>query len=152
MTNIESIAKEILDILAIRLEQCRKARGLTQGQAAEYEGVTQGYISNLENGHNRPSVIPILARLAKRYNTSMDYLCGLTSDPTPASRRELSPAVREMRDVFEDLNPMRQDELLALARAMLDNQRRINDPEAETMNFLIKVQSGDSSRAVKEMT
>jgi transcriptional regulator with XRE-family HTH domain len=147
----------VLDALGGRLAERRKARGLSQGQAGEYEGTGQAYISNLENGYNRPGVVSLLARLAKRYNTSLDYLCGLTNDPTPASRRELSPSVREMRNVFEDLSPGRQDEAIALMRAMLDTQRRresvMSGSAAQQLLNLIELQAGPDARerAVREM-
>jgi transcriptional regulator with XRE-family HTH domain len=113
-----------LEIMPTRLKECRKSARLSQGQVAEYEGCTQQYISQLESGVNKPPVVELLYRMANRYQTSVDYMLGLTNDPTPASRRELSPAVREMRGLFEQLTPARQDEAMALMRAMLDNQNK----------------------------
>lgn len=145
----------LFDVFAQRLKIARGRVGLTQGQVAAYEDTTQQYISQLEKGINRPPAIELLHQLAIRYRTSADYLLGLTNDPTPASRRELSPSTREMRDVFEDLTPWRQDELLALARAMLDNQRRQDhDPETESLLSLIETKHGPDARrrALEEMT
>ena len=38
---------------------CRKARGLTQEQAAEIAGFGQNYISSLERGRRNPTVITL---------------------------------------------------------------------------------------------
>jgi len=145
--DIERESNRILDTMAVRLADSRKARRLGQAQAGEYVGTKQAYISNLENGHNRPGVVPLIVLLARTYRTSVDYLLGLTNDPTPASRRELSPSLRELRDMFEDLTPARQDEAMALLRAMRENQNRIYEEENQRMRTLIDIQTGSDNRS-----
>jgi len=60
-----------------RLRETRQRAGLTLGQVGEYEGVTPQYLSDLERGRNQPNTWSLLARLARRYHTSADYLLGL---------------------------------------------------------------------------
>lgn len=72
-----------------RLRERREKAGLTQGQVSEYEEISRSYISNLERGQNAPDVWGLQARLAKRYNTSTDYLLGLTDDPRPPASAQV---------------------------------------------------------------
>jgi transcriptional regulator with XRE-family HTH domain len=66
-----------------RLREMREQAGLSLGQVGAYEGVTPQYLSQLEKGVRAPNVWPLLARLARRYKTSADYLLGLSDDPRP---------------------------------------------------------------------
>ena len=140
------MTNDIFEMIAHRLKTARDRIGLTQGQVAAYEKVSQQYISQLEKGINRPPAIQLLYQLTLRYRTSADYLLGLTNDPTPANRRELSPSTREMRTIFEDLSTHRQEELISLARTMLDNQRRMEDSEEQSLFGLIEAKHGPDAR------
>ena len=73
------------DILAERLRKCRDEAGLTQIKVAIYCDITEHAYQNYERAIHEPKV-SILARIARLYNVSMDYLAGLTDDPTPYSR------------------------------------------------------------------
>lgn len=119
-----------------RLRERREAAELTQGQVAEYEGVVRSYISNLERGTNEPAVWELLARLARRYGTSADYLLGLTDDPTGrgvvqvGERRAVYVAdevgvhreAQRLLDVWGRLDRWRRRELVFVARGMLTAQ------------------------------
>ena len=63
-----------------RLRDLREDRDLTQTQLAAMLGMSQTGYSKYETGEND---IPtaILIKLAKFYNTSIDYLLGETNDP-----------------------------------------------------------------------
>ena len=73
------------DILAKRLRKCRDAAGLTQIKVAIYCDITEKAYQNYELGVHEPKV-SILARIARLYNVSIDYLVGLTDDPKPHPR------------------------------------------------------------------
>ena len=73
------------EILAKRLRECRKARGYTQIQAAIYCDITEKAYQNYERATHEPK-ITILIRIALLYNVSIDYLVGLTDNPTPYPR------------------------------------------------------------------
>lgn len=60
-------------MIAEILKEERKARGLTQQQAAEIFNVTRQTISNWENEKNYPD-IPTLVALSDYYEVSLDYL------------------------------------------------------------------------------
>jgi len=73
------------EILAKRLRKCRDEAGLTQIKAAIYCDITEKAYQNYELGVHEPKVT-ILAKIAQLYNVSIDYLVGLTDDPTPYPR------------------------------------------------------------------
>lgn len=68
-----------------RIKDLRTDRDLTQEKVAEAIGITQRKYSYLETGRQQwPD--ELLARLAKFYQTSVDYLLSLTDDPHPYPR------------------------------------------------------------------
>ncbi len=73
------------DILAKRLRKCREEAGLTQIKVAIYCDITVNTYQNYELDVHEPKV-SILMRIARLYNVSIDYLVGLTDDPTPYPR------------------------------------------------------------------
>ncbi|MBR3909315.1 MAG: helix-turn-helix transcriptional regulator [Clostridia bacterium] len=65
-----------------RIRNLREDRDLKQKQLAEYLKIHQTTYSDYELGNlNVP--IEVLIKLAKLYNTSIDYIVGLTDNPTP---------------------------------------------------------------------
>lgn len=81
-----------------RIKEMRKARKLTQLQMQKITGIDQSELSKIERGQRRPT-LDQLAILAKTFETSMDYLAGLTSTktPYPANRKHarVQAGVRE---------------------------------------------------------
>ena len=65
-----------------RIRDLRNDSDLSQSQIASILGMSQTGYSKYETGEND---IPtsILIKLAKFYNTSVDYLLGITDNPTP---------------------------------------------------------------------
>lgn len=73
------------DILAKRLRECRDKTGLPQIKVAVYCDITEKAYQNYELGVHEPKV-SILMRIAQFYEVSIDYLVGLTDNPTPYPR------------------------------------------------------------------
>ena len=73
------------EILAKRLRKCREDAGLTQIKVAIYCDITEKAYQNYELATHEPKV-SILLRIAQFYGVSIDYLVGLTDDPTPYPR------------------------------------------------------------------
>ena len=65
-----------------RLKDLREDRDLTQKTIAEYLHVKQNTYSQYENGQ-RQIPLEMLILLAKYYDTSVDYILGLTNDKKP---------------------------------------------------------------------
>jgi transcriptional regulator with XRE-family HTH domain len=71
-----------------RLKEIREDKDYKQMEIAKYLKVTQAQYSRYEMGIN---TIPIekIALLAKLYDTSIDYLMGLTDERKPYPRRKI---------------------------------------------------------------
>jgi transcriptional regulator with XRE-family HTH domain len=66
-----------------RIRDVREDRDLSQKEIAKVLNTTQQQYSKIETGKADISGEKLIA-LAKFYNTSADYLLGLTNDPTPS--------------------------------------------------------------------
>lgn len=106
-----------------RLRERREHADLSLGQVAQYEQIGRQYLSKLELGINEPPTWPLLVQLARRYNTTADYLLGMTDDPGPRRDVPLPERVRDLVGLAVELTPDRQNELLALARVLCDAER-----------------------------
>ena len=77
------------DILAKRLRDCRRKNGYTQREVAIYCDITEKAYQNYEVARQEPK-LSIITRIAAFYKVSLDYLVGLTDDPTPYNRKRAS--------------------------------------------------------------
>jgi len=68
-----------------RLKELRKAKGFSQVKMQMLTGIDQSDYSKIENGKRNMS-FEQCKRVALALDTSMDYLAGLTNDPTPYPR------------------------------------------------------------------
>lgn len=62
-------------------------RGLTQAQVAAVLHVSQNTYSQYEIGTSRYP-LDVVVQLAEYYGVSVDYLVGLTDEPTPYPRKK----------------------------------------------------------------
>ena len=69
-----------------RLRDLRKARGYSQVKMQMLTGIDQSDYSKIETG-KRNMTFEQCRRIALALETSMDYLAGLTDDPTPYPRK-----------------------------------------------------------------
>ena len=66
----------------MRIKDLREDSDLTQKEIADFLHIKQNTYSQYENGH-RQLPIDFLISLAKYYNTSTDYILGLTNERKP---------------------------------------------------------------------
>ena len=85
-----------------RLLKARTLRGFSQLHLAAGTSNTRPLISMVEHGRANLSVADLTAA-AKTLGVSLDFLCGLTTDPTPARQlaRELADSTTRVRDLEE---------------------------------------------------
>ena len=69
----------------MKLRDIREDRDITQREIAEYLHIRQNTYSQYENGQ-RALPTEILIRLAFFFNTSTDYILGLTDEEKPYPR------------------------------------------------------------------
>lgn len=68
-----------------RMEELRRKKDLSQLQVQMKTGINQSDYSKIERGARIPSVV-IYRQLAVLFDTSVDYLIGLTDIPKPYPR------------------------------------------------------------------
>ena len=70
----------------LRIRDMREDKDLSQGKIAQYLLCDQSLYSKYERGE-RELPLRLAIRLAEYYNVSVDYLAGLTDEPSPYPRR-----------------------------------------------------------------
>jgi transcriptional regulator with XRE-family HTH domain len=102
--------------LGDKIKQLREQSGLTQGHLASYSAVSQGYLSQLENGEVKNPSAAVLLRVAEAMQVDADELFEAAGYPT----------VRTLRRVYQDYASTIDAELLHfLAGLPRDRQRRL---------------------------
>lgn len=85
------------DSLGERLKLLREARGWTQGQLAEYAGVTRSWLSNVESGEIDNPRADLLLRVARRLGVTIEFL--ITGDPPGGEDSRLHVQIGEFRSL-----------------------------------------------------
>ncbi len=108
-----------LSILGTRLKELRIAKDLSQGQVAQYAGVSQSTLSDIERGEIAPKTIDAIVNLAAYFDCSTDYLLGQTSDPTRRDAPPLSETMKQVLLLGRQLSTARQRDLLDIAETFI---------------------------------
>lgn len=66
----------------VRLKELRNERDLTLEEVAEVIGVSTSALSGWEHGYRKPN-IDVMKKISSLYQTSVDYIIGLTDDKDP---------------------------------------------------------------------
>lgn len=75
-------------VITIRIRALREDSDLTQQQVADYLHIRQNTYCQYETG-NRQIPLDSLIALAYFYNTSTDYLLGITDEKKPYNRKNI---------------------------------------------------------------
>jgi transcriptional regulator with XRE-family HTH domain len=102
--------------LGDKIRNLREQYGLTQGQLAGGASVSQGYLSQLENGDVKNPSASVLLRVAQAMQIDPDELFEAAGYPT----------VRTLRQIYSGYESNIDPELLSyLGRLTRDRQRRL---------------------------
>jgi transcriptional regulator with XRE-family HTH domain len=102
--------------LGDKIRRSREECGLTQGQLAKSADVSQGYLSQLENGDVKNPSAAVLLRVARAMHIEADELFEAAGYPT----------VRTLKRVYQDYASTIDPELLRfLTELPRDRQRRL---------------------------
>lgn len=102
--------------LGDKIRQLREECGLTQGQLASGSSVSQGYLSQLENGEVKNPSAAVLLRVAQAIKVDPDELFEAAGYPT----------VRTLKEIYRGYESTIDTALLQyLARLPRDRQRRL---------------------------
>ncbi len=95
--------------LGNRLREARERLGLGQKQAAERLGISNVVLSRYECDERKPDP-EMLKHIAVLYGTTVDYLLGLSDDPTHTPTDDLATTARRLRAIRQ-ARDMTQQEL-----------------------------------------
>jgi len=105
----------------MNLKKARKNAGLSQNDIAKKLNVSQGAVSQWEQGIRQPSH-EVLVKLAEMFDCTIDFLVGRTDDPEYELRTEIPEALKKVGiDAVEmladaDLTPEEIQTLIAFAK------------------------------------
>jgi len=126
----------------MRLRALREQFNHSQEGIATVAGVTQVTWSNWEK--EPPGQFKALARIARHYGVSADYLLGIVDDPQPVHGDDLPPPVRTIVQLAVEWPPTRQQELLDHAYVLDAAEREADLREYDRiMGLLAAMTEGD---------
>lgn len=74
-----------MDMYYPRLRDLREDKDLTQDELVQILGMHKTTYTNYEQG-KREIPFALAIRLARFYNVTLDYIAGITNDPTPLNK------------------------------------------------------------------
>lgn len=86
----------------IRVAKLRAAKGLSQAQLAERIGITKSMVSAYENSIRMPSY-PVLIKIARVFNVSVDYLLGMENSPVLRTDGLTEKQIAVVQDVIDHM-------------------------------------------------
>jgi transcriptional regulator with XRE-family HTH domain len=122
--------------LGKRIRELREEIGVTQGQVAGEAAVSQGYLSQLENGDVRNPSAAVILRLAQAIHVDPDDLFEAAGYPT----------VRTLKQVYEGYEANVDPDLLRFLTRLPRNRQRRLLLLLEGMENLVE----DTRRGVKD--
>lgn len=113
------------DMIGQRIKQRRKELKLTQIQMRELTGISNGNLSELENGNKLPSANALIA-LSKALRVSVDWI--LKGEYLEGDNQdvlfELSNQEESFLNCFRQLDPEDQDEILEMMNMKIRRKNR----------------------------
>jgi transcriptional regulator with XRE-family HTH domain len=104
-----------------RFKECRESKGLSQKYVAFAIGVKPPQISKWEAGVTGPSQKNCI-KLAELYHVSVDYLLGLTDDPSAQKEPATPGGLGVIMGKYRQLTPENQGRIADLIGALLSSQ------------------------------
>jgi len=118
-----------MEFKAERLIGLREQLGINKAEAARKLNMSAMGYGRYENGHREPS-FQTVCFIASAFNTTSDYLYGLTEDPSPST---ITISSSENPEIFSFVNSMQKDKdlekrLLAYFKKLTQSE---NEPKKE---------------------
>ena len=82
-------------MIGAKIKHHRESRGWTLRDLARFSRVDHAWLCRLESGERHNMSLQAAARVAQALGVSVDYLAGLTTDPTPARVRQAQEHAQE---------------------------------------------------------
>ena len=122
-------------MFASRLKTLRKSHNLTQTDIAMKLEIAKSTVAGYEKGFRKPK-IKTVNQLAEIFNTSTDYLLGLTDDPTPKdSSNDLATILKLPDFTYKGvkLEDKDLDVVIRFLEQMVDYKKNIPTNEIENI-------------------
>jgi len=103
-------------------KELRRSINLSQIEVAQFIGVEQTTVSKWERGLTIPDQ-SVLPKIAKLYNTSVDYLLTGTSNQ---NNNIISKKSNEIEELYNKLTPEEQNRVKGYIHALLSDHKDIN--------------------------
>lgn len=108
----------------MNLKELRKAKGLSQEQAAKALNITLRAYQNYEYGQREPN-IEMINKLADFYGVTTDYLLGREAEPNPLAMLNVKVDDDKFVEIYKDLPDYAKqifiDTMIKLAESAKDN-------------------------------
>jgi len=101
-----------------RIRELREEKKMTQIRLSIELEVAQETISAYENGRHYPSVASLL-KMAILFNSSMDYIMGVSEIRLPVKEDALSQKEATALSLFRDLSENQKEKVLGFMQGML---------------------------------
>ncbi len=113
------------------LKELRLEKDLSQSELAARFKVSQNTIHRWEKSIQEPD-IERLIEIAGFFDVSLDYLCGRTTDIFYQAPYQLkpnhSPTEVELNQLFKELNPYEQGQVIGFTKALKENTDKAKKP------------------------
>ena len=99
-----------------RVISVRKKAGLNQREFAARLGISNGGISQIENGKAMPGG-EFLLKMDQEFNVDVNWLLtGMSTDGMTRNQNQISPEKQKLIDTFDDMTPDQQRSFLEIGR------------------------------------
>jgi transcriptional regulator with XRE-family HTH domain len=136
-------------ILKERLVEQRLALGLSKKKLAEMLNLEQSTYGKYELGKRQPS-LEMLQKLSEIFAVSVDYLLGISDEPTLQSNKELSKSDNSLSDCGDTkivITKAEQDHLLKTSLEML---QKLSKTFSVPVDNLLSMTDEDTLKSEKE--
>lgn len=120
-----------IELRGDRLLRLRENLHWTQLHAGFMCKVNPGNLSRMERGDLKNVTMATLVGLARGYNTTIEYLIGVSNDPAPRPQSaidRLSEDEARWLTLFRELSPFSRETVFALAQRLADSDRAAAEP------------------------
>lgn len=127
-----------MDIMLERVLDCIGPRHGATKELAEYLGISPNVITSWKNGRNK-SYRKYLKQIAAFYGVSVEFLQGVTDQPTEETKK--SPAEAEEEEINEYLEVLKNNPGM---RILFSKTKNATKEDLEKVVKMIEIMKGDS--------
>lgn len=113
--------------IAKKIKQCAKEHGITVKYLLQQAGVGEKLVSNMSGKNGSYPQSDKLVKIADYLNVSVDYLLGISDDPSRAGKSLNNLSANELTiiELFSSLSDTQQGELIGRAKMMAEQNESV---------------------------